>query len=78
MPEDEQGDPFGLIDSLFQDWFRDSLAGKQPPATFRGCALSLRRGPVTPASYRPLGQSDDVLMGVPRSWERSRFAKSTA
>jgi hypothetical protein len=35
MPADEQGDPFELAESLFQDWFRDSLAGKPPPAGYR-------------------------------------------
>jgi hypothetical protein len=35
VPTEEQGDPFELIDSLFQDWFRDSLAGKPPPGGYR-------------------------------------------
>ncbi len=35
MPADEHGDPFELAESLFQDWFRDSLAGKPPPAGYR-------------------------------------------
>jgi hypothetical protein len=35
MPVDEQGDPFGLIESMFPDLFRDSLDGKQPPAGYR-------------------------------------------
>ena len=35
MPADKQGDPFELAESLFQDWFRDSLAGKPPPAGYR-------------------------------------------
>ena len=35
MPVDEQGDPFGLIESMFEDLFRDSLDGKQPPAGYR-------------------------------------------
>jgi hypothetical protein len=32
---DDQGDPFNLAESLFQDWFRDSLAGKPPPAGYQ-------------------------------------------
>jgi len=35
MPVDEQGDPFGLVESMFQDLFRDSLDGKPPPADCR-------------------------------------------
>lgn len=35
VPAEEQGDPFQLIDSLFQDWFGDSLAGKSPPGGHR-------------------------------------------
>lgn len=35
MPVDEQGDPFALVESMFQDLFRDSLDGKQPPAGYR-------------------------------------------
>ena len=35
MPADEHGDPFELAESLFQDWFQDSLAGKPPPAGYR-------------------------------------------
>jgi hypothetical protein len=35
MPADEQGDPFKLAESLFQDWFRDSLDGKPPPTGYR-------------------------------------------
>jgi hypothetical protein len=43
MPVDEQGDPFGLVDSLFRNWFRDSLAGKQPPADCRLWGYKLAR-----------------------------------
>lgn len=43
MPVDEQGDPFGLIESMFEDLFRDSLDGKQPPAGYRLWGYKLAR-----------------------------------
>ena len=54
MPADEQGDPFGLVDSLFPDWLGGSLAGKQPLAGYRLWvpAVGVQAGAVGPARRR--------------------------
>jgi hypothetical protein len=43
MPTAGHDDPFELAESLFQDWFRDSLAGKPPPAGYRRWGYKLVR-----------------------------------
>jgi len=62
MPVNEQDDPFGLVDSLIQDSFRDSLDGKQPPAGYRLWGYKLVRSDRCAGGDLRWPEQDDVLV----------------
>jgi hypothetical protein len=62
MPADEQGDPLGLVDLLYRDSFRDSLAGKQPPAGYRLWGYKLVRSDRRAGGELRWPDRDEVLV----------------
>ncbi len=62
MPVNEQDDPFGLVESLFQDWFRDSLDGKPPPAGYRLWGYKLVRSDRCAGGDLRWPEQDNVLV----------------
>jgi hypothetical protein len=62
MPVEKQGDPFGLAGSLVRDWWRDSLAGKQPPAGYRLWGYKLVRSDRRAGGELRWPDRDEVLL----------------
>ena len=67
MPEDEQADLFGLAGSMPRDWFRDSLAGQQPPEGYRLWGYKLVRSDRSAGGDLRWPDRDQVLVETGRS-----------